>query len=176
MKSTEKSPRPTVAFVPYRVGADGSTELFLQLSDDTHPTLHRRGKYGTFGGAVEEGESCLDAVIREATEELEVIDLNGRPLVFERDIFVTLLDEKGEAYGFMVQSVKGMDIVWVYHSSVGNLFVVGEDKSATNVRVREGAGGRFFSEQELRSSPLINESFREPLLKVFTEIQKSINS
>lgn len=161
----------TVAFIPYRVAGDGAIEIFLQLSDQTHPTAHRRGTYGTFGGGVEKGESFLDAVVREATEELQITDSHGQLIKLEHDNFIALLDKNGQPFEFEVKTWKGFDVVHVHCSPIGNLFIVGKDKMAKNVKILEGAGGRFFSLDDLKASPLVNTTFRKHLVQAYEAIR-----
>jgi 8-oxo-dGTP diphosphatase len=58
-----------VIAILYYVQPDGSRRYLLQLRDDI-PTIAFPGKWGFFGGAVEEGESPDDAVTRELEEEI----------------------------------------------------------------------------------------------------------
>ena len=49
---------------------DKDEKILLQLRDDK-PTIHDPGKWGTFGGGIEEGETPLQGAIRETKEELD---------------------------------------------------------------------------------------------------------
>ena len=128
--------------IPYRQKSNGQFEVFLQQRDANAPTFPRY--IGFFGGGIEEGETPEAAMRRETREELCI--------------------ELGEIFFVGHFEVPGF---------VRNVFTLPVESDFENsVRVMEGEGGVFLSEQEIAAHTNIIPPDQKILLDVFVQLRK----
>jgi len=119
-------------------------KFVLQLRDDK-PDIAAAGLWGTFGGAIEEGETPEEAIVREVEEELCI-----RP----EFTFLWRADYHSDFIGGMVAS-------WVFRASVDELWA--------GHRVNEGQGAGTFAYDDLP-----RDRVSAPALEVLDRFQATI--
>jgi 8-oxo-dGTP pyrophosphatase MutT (NUDIX family) len=127
MEPLMKDKRLVAAFVPYRKRGD-EYEFFLQKRDANAPT--NPGRYGFFGGGLDEGESMEDGFYREVYEELEYRPIS--PKYFSKYEHATII------FDLFIEKVDG--------------------EFESKVNVHEGEYGKFFTPQEAAREPALSEN------------------
>lgn len=128
--------------IPYRVRPDGQFEVYLQQRDDMGPFPDQ---IGFFGGGIEEGETPEQAIVRETQEELCFALPDGLAPI-------------------KVTNVPGYEFN-VFMLPVGNTF-------ETSVKVMEGRGGMFLSEQEISAHTNIISHDQKILLELIDQLPR----
>lgn len=123
--------RPIAASGALLVTPDG--RYLLQHRDDK-PTIWFPGYWGLFGGALEDGESAVEGLWRELTEELELPRRQERYLC---DLSFDVGDPRGHVYGrhFFEVPIAATEV--------------------PRLRLHEGQGFRLFTPDEVRAEPLL---------------------
>lgn len=134
--------------IPYRI-ENGNVVVFLQKRSPHSKTLPNH--FSFFGGKLEAGETTDQALVREIKEEL---DFNIKDFTFLKEYH---------------SSLKGDLSLSVYFSQVPENF---EDQ----ITVYEGEYGKFFSEAEIATEPMIIEGDKKILHDFFVAIKGNGNN
>ncbi len=109
---------------------DRHGRILLQFRDD-FPHVKSGGRWGYFGGEIEEGETARQAVIRETAEE---IGLNIHSNAFHPFVRVISTSQKGHQH---------------------YAFICDQPIDPSDIKLAEGAGFAFFNKSQLDQFDLI---------------------
>ena len=120
--------------VPFKAAVvllkDRYGRILLQLRDD-FPNVKSGGKWGYFGGEIEDGETARDAAIRETTEEISIAIPSSAFRPFVRIISTS---QKGHQH---------------------YVFICDHAIEPSEVKLTEGAGFAFVNAEQLEKFDLI---------------------
>ncbi len=135
MEPLQKEKRPVAVYLAYRKRGD-EYEFFLQKRSADAP--RGAGKFGVFGGGIDDGESFEAGLYREINEELHYRPTNHR--------YFSQYEHAQVHFDVFIEEV-------------------GPDFEA-HIVVSEGDYGKFFTEREAREEPLVTDIVRLMMLQI----------
>jgi 8-oxo-dGTP pyrophosphatase MutT (NUDIX family) len=133
----KEKPHPGVGVI---ITNKSHTKFYLQQKDNTHPVTQCRLKFCFFGGAVEEGESELEALKRELTEEIN------------KEVAVKISSKTKRLFDSTFLNILGIPTIFVFYE-----MILSDEEllNLSKIPVKEGKGGFLVGIKEMYTLPFI---------------------